>query len=232
MRAHTSGRLLRMITFGGGMWDVCTRWFNLIWGFLCLVYQRKQYSRAVVLGLLVLDQCFSVCRMRDRGCMSKSVYVCMLHDCELLRYVQFNSSLCINIIRSNDSFNFPLGLIKYIVTVHFARMVIYKQHVEVTTLKCKKRPVTPEGYGCKGYWTTPHLPTVPKCVLSVTHYELSFTTMAQTYLLKLDRVRNEAMRVILRTTKDTPTETVRFMLDLPPVQTRQKVQQAMHTVVP
>ena len=69
-------------------------------------------------------------------------------------------------------------------------------------------------------------------MLSVTHYELSFTTMAQTYLLKLDRVRNEAMRVILRTTKDTPTETMRFMLDLPPVQTRQKVQQAMHTVVP
>ena len=112
MRAHTSGRLLRMITFGGRMWDVCTWWFNLIWGFLCLVYQRKQHSRAVVLGLLVLDQCFSVCRMRDRGCMSKSVYVCMLHDCELLRYVQFNSSLCINIIRSNDSFNFPAGINK------------------------------------------------------------------------------------------------------------------------
>ena len=49
--------------------------------------------------------------------------------------------------------------------------------------------------------------------------------MAQTKLLKLDRVQNEAMRVILGTTKDTPTETMRFMLDLPPVQTRQKVKQ-------
>ena len=49
--------------------------------------------------------------------------------------------------------------------------------------------------------------------------------MAQTNLLKLDRVRNEAMRVILGTTKDTPTETTRFMLDLPPMQTRQKVEQ-------
>ena len=29
----------------------------------------------------------------------------------------------------------------------------------------------------------------------------------------------------LRTTKDTPTETKRFMLDLPPMQTRQKVEQ-------
>ena len=33
------------------------------------------------------------------------------------------------------------------------------------------------------------------------------------------------MRVILGTTKDTPTETTRFMLDLPPMQTRQKLEQ-------
>ena len=48
--------------------------------------------------------------------------------------------------------------------------------------------------------------------------------MAQTNLLKLDRVQNEAMRVILGTTKDTAIETMRFMLDLPPMQTRQKVE--------
>ena len=50
-------------------------------------------------------------------------------------------------------------------------------------------------------------------VLSVIDYGLSFTTMAQTNLLKLDRVQNEAMRVILRTTKDTLIETIRFMLE-------------------
>ena len=33
------------------------------------------------------------------------------------------------------------------------------------------------------------------------------------------------MRVILATTKDTTTETTRFMLDLPPIQTRHKVEQ-------
>ena len=49
--------------------------------------------------------------------------------------------------------------------------------------------------------------------------------MAQTNLLNLDRVQNEAMRVILGNTKDTPTETMRFMLDRPSMQTRQKVQQ-------
>ena len=49
--------------------------------------------------------------------------------------------------------------------------------------------------------------------------------MAKTDVLKLHRVQNEAMRVILGTTNDTPTETMRFMLDLPPLQTTQKVEQ-------
>ena len=40
-------------------------------------------------------------------------------------------------------------------------------------------------------------------VLSVIDYGLGLPTMAQTNLLKLDRVQNEAMRVILGTTKDT-----------------------------
>ena len=29
----------------------------------------------------------SVCRLRERGRMSRSVYVCVFHDLELLRYV-------------------------------------------------------------------------------------------------------------------------------------------------
>ena len=57
-------------------------------------------------------------------------------------------------------------------------------------------------------------------VLSVIDYGLGVTTMAQTNLLNLDRVQNEAMRVILETTKNTSIETTMFMLGLPPVQTR------------
>ena len=41
----------------------------------------------------------------------------------------------------------------------------------------------------------------------------------------MDRVQNEAIQVILETTKDTPIETTRFMLDLPPTPARQKVEQ-------
>ena len=62
-------------------------------------------------------------------------------------------------------------------------------------------------------------------VISVTDNGLDLTTMAQTNLLNLVRVQNEAMRFILGTTKDTPTETMRFMLDFPPMQTRQNVDQ-------
>ena len=43
--------------------------------------------------------------------------------------------------------------------------------------------------------------------------------------MKLGRVQNEAMRVILGTTKDTPTETMRYLLDLPSIETRHKVDQ-------
>ena len=49
-----------------------------------------------------------------------------------------------------------------------------------------------------------------KC--GATDYGLGLTTMVQTNLIKLDRVQNEAMRVILGTMKDTPTETTRFMV--------------------
>ena len=71
----------------------------------------------------------------------------------------------------------------------------------------------------------PPLPTVSKCGAQFTDYGLGLRTTAQTNLLKVDRVQNKATQVILGTTKDTPAETMRLMLDLPPMQTRQKVEQ-------
>ena len=64
-----------------------------------------------------------------------------------------------------------------------------------------------------------------KVPLSVISYGLGLTTLSQSNLLKLDRVPNEAMRVILWTTKDTPIETMRYLLDLPSMETRRKVEQ-------
>ena len=62
-------------------------------------------------------------------------------------------------------------------------------------------------------------------ILSIIDYGLGLTTLSQSNLLKLDRVQNEAMRVILGTAKDTPTETMRCLLDLPSMETRHKVKQ-------
>ena len=52
-------------------------------------------------------------------------------------------------------------------------------------------------------------------ILSVIDYGLSLTTLSQSNLLKLDRVQNEGMRVILGTKKDTSIEAMRYLLDLP-----------------
>ena len=52
-------------------------------------------------------------------------------------------------------------------------------------------------------------------ILSIIDYGLVLTTLSQPNLLKLDRVQNEVISVILGTTKDTPVEAMRYLLDLP-----------------
>ena len=60
-------------------------------------------------------------------------------------------------------------------------------------------------------------------ILSIIDYGLGLTTLSQSNLLKLDWVQNEAMRVILGTTKHTPIETMRYLLDLSSMETRHKL---------
>ena len=50
--------------------------FYLIWEFLCFGLSEKALSH-VILGLLILDQSFSVFGLRERECMSNSVYECV-----------------------------------------------------------------------------------------------------------------------------------------------------------
>ena len=116
--------------------------------------------------------------------------------------------------------------------IHFDRMLTCRKHVETTALKLKKGLSVLKAMAAKGIEQRHLFLLYQSVVLSVIDYGLGLTTMAQTNLLKLDRVQNEAMRVTLRTTNDTPTETMRFVLYLPPTQTRQKVEQAKDTSVP
>ena len=48
-------------------------------------FDREKALFQVILGLLLLS--ISVCRLRERGRMSKSVYMRVVHDLELSRYV-------------------------------------------------------------------------------------------------------------------------------------------------
>ena len=106
-------------------------------------------------------------------------------------------------------------------------MLTYRQHVETTALKRKKGLSVLKAMAAKGIEQRHLFLLYQSVVLRVIDYGLGLTTMAQKNMLKLDRVQNEVMPVVLRTTKGTPSETVRFMLDLPPVQTRQKVDQVI-----
>ena len=108
----------------------------------------------------------------------------------------------------------------------------YRKHVETTALQCSKGLSVLKAIAAKGIEERHLFLLYQSVVLSVIDYGLGLTTMVQTNLLKLDRVQNEAMRVILGTNKNTPIENTRFLLDLPPTQTRQKVEQVKHTSLP
>ena len=109
--------------------------------------------------------------------------------------------------------------------VHLDRMLAHRKHVETTAPKCKKGLSVLKAMSIKGIEQNHLFLLYQRVVLSVTDYGLGLTTTAQKNLLKQDIVQNEAMRVILGTTTDTPTETMRSVLGLPPLQTRQKVEQ-------
>ena len=76
--------------------------------------------------------------------------------------------------------------------------------VESTKLRCKKGLSALKAMASKGIEQRHLFLLYQNVILSVIDYGLGLTTLSQSNLLKLDRVQNEAMRVILGTTKDTP----------------------------
>ena len=93
--------------------------------------------------------------------------------------------------------------------IHFDRMLTYKTQVESTKLRCKKGLSALKAMTSKGIEQRHLFLLYQSVILSVIDYGLGLTTLSQSNLLKLDRVQNQAMRVILGTTKDTPIETMR-----------------------
>ena len=98
-----------------------------------------------------------------------------------------------------------------------------------------KQPVTSTQQSplCKSSWKRCHINAWRQSIerrhlfhlyQNVTDYCLGLTTLSQSNLLQVDRVRN-VMRVILGTTNDTSIEAVRYLLELPFIEARHKMEQ-------
>ena len=109
--------------------------------------------------------------------------------------------------------------------IHCDRMLMYKKQVKSTKLRCKKGLLPLKAMDSKGSEQR-HLFLLYQSVkLSVIDYGLGLTTLLQSNVLKLDRVQNEAMRVILGTTKDASIKALRYLLELSSMEARHKVDQ-------
>ena len=101
-----------------------------------------------------------------------------------------------------------------------------RQNADVSTeLRCKKGLSALKAMASKGIEQRHVYLLYQSVILSVIDYGLGLKTLSQSNLLKLDRVQNEAMRVVLGTTKDAPIETMRYLLNLPSMETKHKVEQ-------
>ena len=109
--------------------------------------------------------------------------------------------------------------------IHFDRMLMYKTQVKSTKLRCKKGLSALKAMASKGIDQRRLLLLYHSVLLGAIDYGLGLITLSQSNLLKLDRVQIEAMRVILGTTKDTSIEVMRYLLGLPSMKARRKVEQ-------
>ena len=83
-----------------------------------------------------------------------------------------------------------------------------------------------ESHGCKGHRTIPSVPAVSGCDIKRRWlWPGPHNTVTVQPAEALDRVQNEAMKVIQRATKNTPIVAMLYLLDLPPVKIRHKVGQ-------
>ena len=88
--------------------------------------------------------------------------------------------------------------------IHFDRMLTYRKHVETTAPKCKKGLSVLKAMAAKGIGQRHLFLLYQSVVLSVIDYGLGLTTMAQTYLLKLDKCRTRQCESYLEPPRTHP----------------------------
>ena len=102
--------------------------------------------------------------------------------------------------------------------IDFDRMLMQKMQVQ-------QRTVRTESQVCKRHRTTSPVPGVSEC--DTQHHWLRSGSHNPVTVQPADTQQgaSKAMRVILGTIKDTPIEAMLYLLDLPPLETRHKVEQ-------
>ena len=107
--------------------------------------------------------------------------------------------------------------------IHFDRMLKYKTQVESTKLSCDGLSAL-KAMAAKDIEQRHLFLLYQSMRLSVFNIDLGRTTLSQFNLLKLDMMQNKATGFVLETTKDASIAAMRYLLDLPPMETRQKVE--------
>ena len=135
----------------------------------------------------------------------------------ILSWFQLGFSLNGEVIERTNSLRY-LG-------IHFDRMLTYETQFELAKLRYKKGLSALKAMASKGIKQRHVFLLYQSVILSVIDYYLVLTTLSQSDMPKLYRVLIEAMRVILGTTNDSPIEAMRYLLDLPSMETRHTVEQ-------
>ena len=109
--------------------------------------------------------------------------------------------------------------------IRFNIMLTFKTRWDQQNHRCKNGLSALKAMASKGIEQRHLFLLYESVMLSVIDNGLGLTTLSQSNMLKLDRVQNEGTRGILRTTKDTPIETMHYLLDLPSMEARHKMEQ-------
>lgn len=110
--------------------------------------------------------------------------------------------------------------------VTFDRSLSYMYHVEHMVQKCKR------GLAFLKTMAATHLEQrllfliYYQVVLSVIEYGLGILTLSRSQRERLERIQNEGIRIVLGCTRDTPIQTMRYMLGLLSISSRHSLTQA------
>ena len=110
--------------------------------------------------------------------------------------------------------------------ITFDRSLSFKDHVETVVTRSQKGLNALKTMAAMDIEQRMLFTLYRYLILSVIDYGLGLLTVSKSQLMKLERIQNEAMRVILGCTRDTPVVCMRHILGLPTVASRLKVLQA------